>query len=70
MVTETAVWGALIVLAAISYVVAGTSGYLTTVSGRAFTMIGETLVAGEFDNLAGSLSLLIVFVLAGAGLFI
>ncbi|MCT1447803.1 dTMP kinase [Brevibacterium casei] len=70
LVTETAVWGALIVLAAISYVVAGTSGYLTTVSGRAFTMIGETLVAGEFDNLAGSLSLLIVFVLAGAGLFI
>ncbi|QQT71161.1 dTMP kinase [Brevibacterium casei] len=70
MVTETAVWGALIVLAAISYVVAGTSGYLTTVSGRAFTMIGETLVAGEFDNLAGSLSLLIVFVLAGARLFI
>lgn len=70
LVTETAVWGALIVLVAISYVVAGTSGYLTTVSGRAFTMIGETLVAGEFDNLAGSLSLLIVFVLAGAGLFI
>ncbi|MEL7583696.1 dTMP kinase [Brevibacterium casei] len=70
LVTETAVWGALIVLAAISYVVAGTSGYLTTVSGRAFTMIGETLVAGEFDNLAGSLSLLIVFVLAGARLFI
>lgn len=70
LVTETAVWGALIVLAAISYVVAGTNGYLTTVGGRAFTMIGETLVAGEFDNLAGSLSLLIVFVLAGAGLFI
>lgn len=70
MVTETAVWGALIVLAAISYVVAGTSGYLTTVSGRGFTMIGEMIGAGEFDNQAGSLSLLIVFVLAGAGLFI
>lgn len=70
MVTETAVWGALIVLAAISYVVAGTSGYLTTVSGRGFTMIGEMIGASEFDNQAGSLSLLIVFVLAGAGLFI
>ena len=70
LVTETAVWGALIVLAAISYVVAGTSGYLTTVSGRGFTMIGEMIGAGEFDNQAGSLSLLIVFVLAGAGLFI
>ncbi|WP_137824845.1 dTMP kinase [Brevibacterium sp. 2SA] len=70
MVTETAVWGALIVLAAISYVVAGTSGFFTTVSGRAFTTLADTLGAGEFDNQAGSLSLLIVFVLACAGLFI
>lgn len=70
LVTETAVWGALIVLAAISYVVAGTSGFFTTVSGRAFTTLADTLGAGEFDNQAGSLSLLIVFVLACAGLFI
>lgn len=70
LVTETAAWGALIVLVAISYVVAGTSGLVATVGGRAFTAMGESLSAGGFDNQMGSLSLLIVFVLSCAGLFI
>ena len=70
MVTETAAWGALIVLVAISYVVAGTSGLVATVGGRAFTAMGESLSAGGFDNQMGSLSLLIVFALSCAGLFI
>lgn len=70
LVTETAAWGALIVLVAISYVVAGTSGLVATVGGRAFTAMGESLSAGGFDNQMGSLSLLIVFALSCAGLFI
>ena len=70
LVTETAAWGALIVLVAISYVVAGTSGLVATVGGRAFTAMGESLSAGGFDNRMGSLSLLIVFALSCAGLFI
>ncbi len=70
LVTETAAWGALIVLVAISYVVAGTSGLVATVGGRAFTAMGESLGAGGFDNQMGSLSLLIVFALSCAGLFI
>ncbi len=70
MVTETAAWGALITLVAISYVVAGTSGLTDTVGGRAFTTIAESISAGEFDNRMGSLSLLIVFALSCAGLFI
>lgn len=70
LVTETAAWGALIVLVAISYVVAGTSGLVATVGGRAFTAMGESLSAGGFDNQLGSLSLLIVFALSCAGLFI
>lgn len=70
LVAETAAWGALIVLVAISYVVAGTSGFFATIGGRAFTAMAESLGAGGFDNQLGSLSLLIVFVLAGAGLFI
>ncbi|GAA1871189.1 hypothetical protein GCM10009813_34520 [Brevibacterium marinum] len=70
MVAETAAWGALIVLVAISYVVAGTNGLVSTISGRAFTTIADGIEAGGFDNQLGSLSLLIVFVLAGAGLFI
>ena len=70
MVTETAAWCALIVLVAISYVVAGTSGLVATVGGRAFTAMGESLSAGGFDNQMGSLSLLIVFALSCAGLFI
>lgn len=70
LVTETAAWGALIVLAAISYVIAGTSGFFATVGGRAFVATADSLAAGGFDNQQGSLSLLIVFVLAGAGLFI
>jgi dTMP kinase len=60
----------LIVLVAISYVVAGTSGLVATVGGRAFTAMGESLSAGGFDNQMGSLSLLIVFALSCAGLFI
>lgn len=70
LVTETAAWGALIVLVAISYVVAGTSGLLATVGGRAFTAMGESISAGGFDNRMGTLSLLIVFALSCAGLFI
>ncbi|GAA1520373.1 dTMP kinase [Brevibacterium permense] len=70
LVTETAAWGALIVLVAISYVVAGTSGLVATVGGRAYTAMGESLSAGGFDNQMGSLSLLIVFALSCAGLFI
>lgn len=70
LVAETAAWGALIVLVGISYVVAGTSGFFATIGGRAFTAMGDSLGAGGFDNQLGSLSLLIVFVLAGAGLFI
>ncbi|MCU4296646.1 dTMP kinase [Brevibacterium permense] len=70
LVTETAAWGALIVLVAISYVVAGTSGLVATVGGRAFTAMGESLSSGGFDNQMGSLSLLIVFALSCAGLFI
>ncbi|MGZ1490757.1 dTMP kinase [Brevibacterium sediminis] len=70
LVTETAAWGALIVLVAISYVVAGTSGLVATVGGRAYTAMGESLSAGGFDNQLGSLSLLIVFALSCAGLFI
>ncbi|MDN5549150.1 dTMP kinase [Brevibacterium aurantiacum] len=70
LVAETAAWGALIVLVAISYVVAGTSGFFATIGGRAFTAMADSLAAGGFDNQLGSLSLLIVFVLAGAGLFI
>ncbi|GAA1926263.1 dTMP kinase [Brevibacterium antiquum] len=70
MVAETAAWGALIVLVAISYVVAGTSGFFATIGGRAFTATADSIGAGGFDNQLGSLSLLIVFVLAGAGLFI
>ncbi|KAB1945466.1 dTMP kinase [Brevibacterium linens] len=70
LVTETAAWGALIVLVAISYVVAGTSGLVATVGGRAYTAMGESLSAGGFDNQMGSLSLLIVFTLSCAGLFI
>lgn len=70
LVAETAAWGALIVLVAISYVVAGTNGLVSTISGRAFTTIADGIEAGGFDNQLGSLSLLIVFVLAGAGLFI
>lgn len=70
MVTETAAWGALIVLGAVGYVVAGTSGMLVTLQGKPYATVAEALVAGEFDNRLGSLSLLIVFVLAGAGLFI
>src|SRR5699024_9633508 len=63
-------WGALIVLVAISYVVAGTSGFLATVGGRAFITTAETISAGGFDNRMGSLSLLIVFALSCTGLFI
>lgn len=70
LVAETAAWGALIVLVAISYVVAGTSGFFATIGGRAFTATADSIGAGGFDNQLGSLSLLIVFVLAGAGLFI
>ncbi|SMX76345.1 dTMP kinase [Brevibacterium antiquum] len=70
LVAETAAWGALIVLVAIGYVVAGTSGFFATIGGRAFTATADSLGAGDFDNQLGSLSLLIVFVLAGAGLFI
>ena len=70
LVTETAAWGALIVLVAISYVVAGTSGFLATVGGRAFITTAETISAGGFDNRMGSLSLLIVFALSCTGLFI
>lgn len=70
LVTETAAWGALIVLVAISYVVAGTSGLVATVGGRAYTAVGESLSAGGFYNQMGSLSLLIVFALSCAGLFI
>jgi dTMP kinase len=70
LVTETAAWGALIALVAISYVVAGTSGLLATVGGRAFTTTAEAISAGGFDNRMGSLSLLIVFALSCAGLFI
>lgn len=70
LVTETAAWGALIVLVAIRYVVAGTSGLVATVGGRAYTAMGESLSAGGFDNQMGSLSLLIVFALSCAGLFI
>ncbi|MGR6089712.1 dTMP kinase [Brevibacterium sp. CSND-B09] len=70
LVTETAAWGALIVLVAISYVVAGTSGLVATVGGRAYTAMGESLSAGGFDNQMGSLSLLIVFALSCTGLFI
>ena len=70
LVAETAAWGALIVLVAISYVVAGTSGFFATIGGRAFTATADSIAAGGFDNQLGSLSLLIVFVLAGAGLFI
>ncbi|SMX80409.1 MULTISPECIES: dTMP kinase [Brevibacterium] len=70
LVAETAAWGALIVLVAISYVVAGTSGFFATIGGRAFTATADSLGVGDFDNQLGSLSLLIVFVLAGAGLFI
>jgi dTMP kinase len=70
LVTETAAWGALIVLVAISYVVAGTSGLIATVGGRAFTATGESISAGGFDNQMGSISLLIVFVLSCTGLFI
>ncbi|WP_181274882.1 dTMP kinase [Brevibacterium oceani] len=70
LVTETAAWGALIALVAISYVVAGTSGLTATVGGRAFTTIADSISAGGFDNRMGSLSLLIVFVLSCAGLFI
>lgn len=70
LVTETAAWGAMIVLVAISYVVAGTSGLLATVGGRAFTTIAESTSAGGFDNRLGSLSLLIVFALSCTGLFI
>lgn len=70
LVAETAAWGALIVLVAIGYVVAGTSGFFATIGGRAFAATADSLNAGGFDNQLGSLSLLIVFVLAGAGLFI
>ncbi|RBP63381.1 dTMP kinase [Brevibacterium sanguinis] len=70
LVTETAAWGALIVLAAVSYVVAGTSGMTVTLQDRPYSVIAEALGAGDFDNRLGSLSLLIVFVLAGAGLFL
>ncbi|MGC2940346.1 MULTISPECIES: dTMP kinase [unclassified Brevibacterium] len=70
LVTETAAWGALIALVAIGYVVAGTSGLVATVGGRAFTAMGESISAGGFDNQMGSLSLLIVFALSCAGLFI
>lgn len=70
LVTETAAWGALIVLVAISYLVAGSHGLFTTISPQAYPKIAEALVDGGFDNQSGSLSLLIVFVLAGAGLFI
>ena len=70
LVAETASWGALIVLVAISYIVAGTGGFFATIGGRAFVATADTLGAGGFDNQQASLSLLIVFVLAGAGLFI
>ena len=70
LVAETASWGALIVLVAIGYVVAGTGGFFATIGGRAFVATADTLGAGGFDNQQASLSLLIVFVLAGAGLFI
>ncbi|WP_209325721.1 dTMP kinase [Brevibacterium renqingii] len=70
LVTETAAWGALIVLVAISYVVAGTSGLLATVGGHAFTATADSISAGGFDNRVGSLSLLIVFALSCTGLFI
>ncbi|MGO2862490.1 MAG: dTMP kinase [Brevibacterium sp.] len=70
LVTETAAWGALIALVAISYIVAGTSGFFATVGGRAFTATAESLGAGGFDNQQGSLSLLIVFALSCTGLFI
>ncbi len=43
---------------------------LLTLQGQPYSTVAEALSAGDFDNRAGSLSLLIVFVLAGAGLFI
>lgn len=70
LVTETAAWGALIVLSGISYVVAGASGLGTTLTAGAFSQVSDVISSGDFDNRTGSVSLLVVLVLAAAGLFL
>src|SRR5699024_3967830 len=70
IVTETAAWGAMIVLVSMSYVVSGTSGCLASGGGPAIIAAAEIISAGGFDNRMGSLSLLIVVALSCAALFI